>query len=218
MSDPYAARWATFLIPIRSLGPGHRERIAAHLRLLDGPDRYLRFGHHVTDEQIARYVAALDFDRDEVFGIYNRRLELLAVAHLAFAGSSDAAEPAEFGVSVSKHARGRGYGTRLFDRAVMHARNAGVDRMYVHALSENAAMLHIARSAGATMERHGGETEAFLRLPPATTASRVSEALDEQLAQTDYQLKLHAHNWRQLIDGVQEVRAGVRESRHASGS
>ena len=37
-----------------------------------------------TDAQLARYVDTLDFDRDEVFGIFNRKLELIAAAHLAY--------------------------------------------------------------------------------------------------------------------------------------
>jgi len=32
-------------VPIRSLGPRHRDRIAAHLISLDAADRYLRFGY-----------------------------------------------------------------------------------------------------------------------------------------------------------------------------
>ena len=32
-------------------------------------------------------------------------------------------------------------GARLFDRAVMHARNEGVDMLFIHALSENTAIL-----------------------------------------------------------------------------
>jgi hypothetical protein len=34
----------TVMVPIRSIGPRHGERIAAHLLALDAPDRYLRFG------------------------------------------------------------------------------------------------------------------------------------------------------------------------------
>jgi hypothetical protein len=44
------------IVPIRSLGPSHRDRIAAHLVALDADDRYLRFGYPATDEQIGRYV------------------------------------------------------------------------------------------------------------------------------------------------------------------
>jgi len=204
-------------VPIRSLGPSHQSRIAAHLLALDEHDRYLRFGYAATDEQIQRYVASLDFDRDEIFGIYNRKLELLAVAHLAFSLDPALRSCAEFGVSVVKKARGRGYGSRLFDRAVMHARNEGVEMLFIHALSENTAMLKIARNSGATLERAGSETDAYLRLPPATLDSQVSEILAEQLALTDYRLKAQAKNFWDFISGVQEVRQGVREARHKSG-
>src|SRR5687768_18474258 len=125
------------MVPIRSLGSGHRSRIAHHLLELDEHDRYLRFGYQANDEQIERYVAQLDFERDEIFGIFNRRLQLIAMAHLAFIHEPDAVPAAEFGVSVLKQARGRGFGARLFDRAVMHARNEGVELMFIHALSEN---------------------------------------------------------------------------------
>ena len=83
-AGPDAARKSTpLLIPIRSLGVNHRERIAKHLLSLDPQDRYLRFGYLAQDEHIQRYVEKLDFERDEIFGIYNRKLELIAMAHLA---------------------------------------------------------------------------------------------------------------------------------------
>lgn len=205
------------VVPIRSLGPRHRHRIAAHLLALDEHDRYLRFGYTATDEQIQRYVDSLDFERDEIFGIYNRKLELIAMAHLAFSHDPALRSCAEFGVSVLKKARGRGYGGRLFDRAVMHARNEGVELLFIHALSENTAMIKIARNSGATLERAGSETEAYLRLPPATLDSRMSEILEEQLAQTDYRLKAQAKRFWDFLVGVQEVRRGVRDARHKSG-
>ena len=211
VNKPYSV-----VVPIRSIGPSHRERIATHLMALDEQDRYLRFGYAANDEQIQRYVAGLNFDRDDIFGIYNRKLELIAMAHLAFSSDPEHLECAEFGVSVLKKARGRGYGARLFDRAVMHARNEGIELLFIHALSENTAMLKIARNAGATLERVGSETDAYLRLPPATLDSRMTEMLDEQLAQTDYRLKAQAKSFWDFLTGVQEVRRGVRDARHKS--
>ena len=35
------------------------------------------------DSHIRRYVDTIDFDHDEVFGVFNRRLDLIAMAHLA---------------------------------------------------------------------------------------------------------------------------------------
>lgn len=218
MPESSDRRSPLFQVPIRSLGPGHREKIAAHILALDEHDRYLRFGYMASDEQIRHYVEGLDFERDEVFGIFNRWLDLIAMAHLAFSDRPNATACAEFGVSVSKKARGRGYGARLFDRAVVHARNEGVELLFIHALSENQAMLRIARNAGATLERDGSETEAHLRLPPATLETRVAELVEEHMAETDYQLKVQARNFWSFIKGLQEVRQGVRDSRSQSAA
>jgi RimJ/RimL family protein N-acetyltransferase len=206
------------IVPIRALGPGHVPRIAAHLLSLEEHDRYLRFGYNASDEQIQRYVDQLDFERDDIFGIFNRRLDLIAMAHLAFIPNEPGTPAgAEFGVSVLKKARGRRYGTRLFGRAVMHARNEGVELMFIHALSENTAMIKIARNAGATLERAGSETEAYLRLPPATLDTRVSELVEEQVAQADYRLKQQAKNFIDFLAQVQEIRRGALDARTKSG-
>lgn len=204
------------MVPIRSIGPRHGARIIGHLLALNPQDRYLRFGYAASDEQIQRYVDGINFDRDEVFGIYNRKLELIAMAHLAFSTDPALKSCAEFGVSVLAHARGRGYGARLFDRAVMHARNEGVEMMFIHALSENTAMLNIARKAGATIERDGSESEAYLMLPPADLDSRMTEMVEEQIAQTDYRLKVQAKQFWRFLSVVQDIRRGVRDARDHS--
>lgn len=180
-------------IPIRSLSPTQKQRIEKHLLGLDTADRFLRFGYHASDEQIQTYVQSLNFYRDDIYGIFNRRLQLIAVAHLAF-GDKDtrSAHQVEFGVSVVKNARGKGYGALLFDRALTHARNLGATQMVIHALSENTAMLKIATNAGAKVERDGGESEAYLSIPPANLGSHVEEIVDEQFAEIDYNLKLQA--------------------------
>ncbi len=190
------------MVPIRTLGESDRPHILRHLLDLGNSDRYLRFGHAATDEHIAAYVDGLDFDRDEIFGIFSRKLRLLALAHLAYPATGTAVNAAEFGVSVATHARGRGYGTRLFERAAMHARNDGVAQMYIHALSENAAMLAIARKAGAVAHRDGSETDAFLRLPPANLDSQVSEIVQEQLAQADYRMKRQARQFSRMLGAM----------------
>jgi len=209
---------AAVMVPIRSLGASETARIVQHLLSLAPADRYLRFGYAANDDQIERYVASINFERDEIFGIYNRRLELIAMAHLAFAVEADFTSCAEFGVSVLVHARGRGYGMRLFDRAVMHARNEGVHMMFIHALSENTHMLNIARGAGAMVERDGSESDAYLRLPPADIDSRMTEMVEEGVAQTDYRLKVQAHQFWSFLRIMQDVRRGMRDARDRSSS
>lgn len=194
------------IVPIRALGASHRERIAQHLLQLSPADRYLRFGYAAKDAQIRRYVEQIDFARDELFGVFNRRLVLIAVAHLALPASDEHRQCAEFGVSVLPRARGRGLGARLFERAVLHARNVGVRMVFIHALTENTAMLNIARKAGAVVQRDGTESEAYLTLPPAGFDTRMAELVGQQVAEMDYQLKKQAQQFWAFLAGVQEVR------------
>jgi RimJ/RimL family protein N-acetyltransferase len=197
---------AKAIVPIRSLGENHRGRIAQHLLSLDAQDRYLRFGYTAQDAQIQKYADQLDFERDEVFGIYNRSLKLIAVAHLAVPDQRDFSNCAEFGVSVVSSARGRGYGGRLFERAALSASNAGIQLMFIHALSENVAMLKIARSAGALVERDGSESEAYLQLPGATFDTHITEMIEEQVAQFDYRFKAQAKQFRGFLKSLQSDR------------
>ncbi len=206
---PPAARAYAPWIPIRSLGPRHRERIVAHLVDLPAQDRYLRFGYAASDEQIGRYVEGLNFERDAVFGVFNRRLQLIALAHLAFPAADTPGTPAaEFGGSVAAASRGRGYGARLFEHAMLHARNRGFGTLFIHALSENTAMLRIARKAGATVERAGTESDAYLQLPHDTLASKVEQWVGEGAAEIDYRLKQQAHLVDTLVEALHEVKSG----------
>ena len=205
-SAPAADHAHGAVVPIRSIGAKHLPAIEAHLLALDPQDRYLRFGYSANDEHILKYVGQLNFQRDELFGIFNRKLELIAMAHLAFSVDPSFKSCAEFGVSVAKGARARGYGSQLFNRAVMHARNEGVNQLFIHALSENTAMLKIARKAGARIERDGSESEAHLVLPPANFDSRMIELFNEQIAITDYHLKARARRFWRFLSLLQGAR------------
>lgn len=218
-TPPEAPRAYAPWIPIRSLSPRHRERIVAHLVDLPKHDRYLRFGYAASDEQIGRYVEHLNFERDEVFGVFNRRLQLIASAHLAFPAADTPGTPAaEFGGSVAAASRGRGYGARLFEHAMLHARNRGYSSLFIHALSENTAMLRIARKAGATVERAGSESDAYLKLPHETLASKVEQWVGEGAAEIDYRFKQQAHLVDTLVGAINEVKAGIGKTTGQAGN
>lgn len=201
-------------VPIRSLSERHRPRILAHLLVLSEEDRHLRFGYAASDAQLAHYADLIDFSRDEVFGIFNRRLELIAMAHLALLPPSAEGHvaQAEFGVSVLPRVRGRGFGSRLFERAVLHARNQHIHTLVIYALSENTAMLRIVRKAGAIVERDGGESQARLRLPRDDFQSHVDELIRDQAAEIDYGFKVHARRLDGLLDAIDDVK-----NRYAQG-
>jgi hypothetical protein len=77
-------------------------------------------------------------------------------------------------------------------------------------LSENVAMLKIARKAGASVQRSGSESEAYLELPQATFDSRVNQIAQEQFAELNFQLKARAKQFWAFLAGLQEARRKVR--------
>lgn len=183
---------------VKQLSERDRRRTLKHFLALDDSDRLLRFGTVLPDEQVEAYVARIDFSRDAVYGVYSRVFKLVAVGHLAFApkekipsGSlvTSKERVAEFGVSVSASARGLGIGSKLFERAAIHCRNSDVDTLYMHCLSSNQTMMHIAKKAGMEIQRERGEADAYLKLLPPNPASMLQEALEEQVATIDYNLK-----------------------------
>lgn len=199
-------RLAHAWIPIRQLRARHRAKIIDHLLQLDEQDRYLRFGYQATAEQMKAYAASINFKRDEVFGVFNRRLQLIAVSHLADLG--DMNHPAmargrghamEFGVSVLPTARGLGLGQRLFNHAVMHARNRHAQALVIHALTENRPMLKIAARAGATVETNGADSEAWLRLPKDNLASHLEGNAQDLGAELVFHWKAQARGWRERV-------------------
>jgi len=172
---------------MRTLSARHRPRVVDHLLALDDADRQLRFGHLASDERIRAYVAQLDFERDEVFGVFDRRLALVAMAHLAFDATRGSCE---FGVSVNARVRGRGLGSQLFEHAVVHARNRGAHTLLIHMARDNAAMMGIVRKSGAVVSFDGGEVMAELPLPADTLGSQIQALLAHQVGEFDYRLKL----------------------------
>jgi hypothetical protein len=103
----------------------------------------------------------------------------------------------------------------LFDHALLRGRNRGFDKLVIHALSENTAMLAIARKAGATVEREASETQAWLKLPQDTIASHLDAALERAAAEIDFRLKSRARLFDNWLASFDEVSAHItRSARH----
>jgi GNAT superfamily N-acetyltransferase len=185
---------------VKELHTEHLPKLKLHFLGLGAEDRYLRFGYPISDKGVEGYVERINFATDAVFGVFDDALELVGVAHLATMkdglGAQLEAKPAvkptaaaEFGVSVLPEARGMGIGSRMFDRAIVHARNGGVSAFYMQCLSVNATMMHIATKAGMRITIESGEVGAWLSLPDASAGSVIAEAVEEQLALIDLRLK-----------------------------
>jgi GNAT superfamily N-acetyltransferase len=170
-------------LPIR-LGPADREALTQHFLALGPDDRRLRFGASLSDDAIRNHEERIDFARDELFAIPGEDLRLQAVVHVAFLRDS-----AELGLSVLPEARGRGLGNALFARAVMHLTNRGVGEVFVHCLTENGAMMHLARKNGMRVVFDGSESDARLALPRPTAGSILAEWIWDQNARFAHEVR-----------------------------
>ena len=185
---------------VRELSSKDREQLLTHFLALGSEDRLLRFGQTVPDHVIENYVRTIDFSRDTVFGVFDHELELIGVGHLAYLPAEGDKRTAEFGVSVLESARGHGVGTKLFERAAIRSRNTRVSMLYMHCLSRNATMMHIAKKSGMRIEYAYGEADAYLSLPPADHSTIIAEMMQEQAALFDYALKRQARRTSKIIE------------------
>jgi RimJ/RimL family protein N-acetyltransferase len=204
-----------FPIRIKELTERDRRRLLMHFLALNEHERQMRFGSPLPDELVTRYVQKINFYRDVVFGVYDDALQLVGVGHLAYmprgalpgmANATERERIAEFGVSVLTAYQGQGIGTKLFERAAMHCRNDDIDTLYLHCLTSNDAILHIATKAGMSIHRDHGEADAYLKLPPADPASVLREAFDEQVANLDYTLKANTRALGKFIKSFPRVK------------
>jgi GNAT superfamily N-acetyltransferase len=171
----------------KRLHTADRGALTAHLLALSSEDRRLRFGGAVSDATLRDYVARIDFDRDAAFGFLADDLSLGGAAHVAIVDGV-----AELGVSVLAAHRRRGIGSALFQRASDFARNHFIRTLFMRCLTENAAMMHIARQSGMKIVTGGGAADARLQLPPPDVGTIAAEFFQECLALLDFNMKAQA--------------------------
>jgi RimJ/RimL family protein N-acetyltransferase len=181
----------------RELSRLERGKLEAHFFALDAEDRRLRFGLPISDASVSVYVGRIDFGRDAVFAVFDDDLQVVGAAHLA-----RAEDHAELGVSVLPAHRGRGIGGALLERAHTHARNWGIAVLFMHCLTENAAMMHLARRQGMQIAAAAGEADARVALPRATPSSIAQALLAERVGLFDYALKSQLDIARRLLQST----------------
>lgn len=165
------------------LGKYTRDEIYVHLLQLDTESNRLRFGSFMNEDAIKKYVNSIDFNKDRVYGAYDNDNNLVGVIHIAWMKQEGCAE---IGISVDKSVRNGGIGGKLFKKAINYARMHGAKRLYSFCLTENTAMMHLAKKENMKVERFANEAEAHMVIEPATPDIYFNEYSDEVLSQTEF--------------------------------
>lgn len=167
------------MIP-RKLSFIDKNKLVQHLQSLQGEDRRLRFGGCISDEFIAKYVEGSFDEESKWFGIDHINGHLVAACHVAVKDGE-----AELGCSVDPEFRGNGFAQLMFDRAVTWLRAKGIDHVFMHCLTENAIMRHIARKNDMTVVSGYGESDAEVKIDPPTPVTIMEDAYMDRIALYD---------------------------------
>lgn len=184
------------MIPRKLIYRAHKDLVKQHLCSLQGNDRRLRFGVILPDDAICNYVdkawAGLN---NEWFGVVEDG-KIIAAIHIA----KETSTRVELGLSVNVEWRGHKLGQALFERAVVFLKANGIRDVFMHCLTENAIMKHIATKNHMKLCSEYGETDADLKLPPPTVFDPYQEILTEQLAIYDNSLRKFHNAFKHLVE------------------
>ena len=162
---------------IRRLWPSEAAAFEAHLLRLDQTGRRMRFSGAVSDIFIQHYAATCLEDAEIVFGWFEEGVLRAAVELHRIGGYSNRTGEAAF--SVERTFRDRGIGSDLMARAVLAARNLGMQRMIVCCLRENQRMQKIAQKYTAEIAFEDGDVLGTLRTSHPSPFSLIRAAISE---------------------------------------
>ena len=130
------------MIPQKLYTAAQKEMIKRHFLFdLSQEDRHLRFGYTPSDDAIEKYI-------DDSFGVKNSMWfgiefedRIIASCHAFF---EEEPQQTELGLTVSPEFRGKGFGDLLFKRGKVWAKSLNSKSIFMHCLSENKVIQHIA--------------------------------------------------------------------------
>jgi RimJ/RimL family protein N-acetyltransferase len=114
-------------------------------------DRRLRFGFEAPDSSVKEYIEksiTYDYGYTSMWFVVDEGDRIVATCHVSLNKETNTAE---MGCTVSPDYRNQKIGQELFNRGVTWARMAGAEHVFMHCLSENKVIQHIAKKGGMTV-------------------------------------------------------------------
>ena len=152
---------------------------------ITGDDRRLRFGANVTNDYIIEYI---DHPKNvDMWFVVEDNFKIVATCHVAYNKKQNIAE---LGLTVSADYRNQKLGQQLFDRGVTWARMNGAENIFMHCLTENKVIQHIARKGGMTVVTYDmGEQEGTIKVNKNQIVAGFQDAIMENMALYDQTIR-----------------------------
>lgn len=148
-----------------------------HLKNLTAEDRYTRFCYNIRDEQIDQLILQILYNQqDHHLFVATEWDNIVGFGHLAREGNDW-----ELAVSVDSAWQGQGIANKLMSFMIPWAQIHGVHNVFMHCITQNQKIQHLARKHGLRMvERDGAEVTSRVELPAPTPMDYTGEFLREQ--------------------------------------
>lgn len=184
------------MIPRKLVNDLDKENLILHFtKDIVGEDRRLRFGAAVDDDSIIGYLNTsfkefgcknmwfiLDIETPTHFA---RRV--VASCHVSYDEKTNCAE---MGCTVSPEFRDQKIGQELFNRGITWARMRGAETVFMHCLSENKTIQHIAKKNGMTVVTiDPSEKESTIKVNKNPIVAGFEDAVMEQMAVYDMSVR-----------------------------
>jgi RimJ/RimL family protein N-acetyltransferase len=180
-------------------------KLKDHLMALPEDDKYLRFYTPVNESFVDRYLSGITLDArgDAVFVVYNDTGEVVVgMCHVAIVGT-DATRSAELALSVSTDHRNRHIGIDMLERAILHCKSLGINKVFMYCLSSNRPMQAMARKLDMKVVTEYDESTGTLMLPEDKRVTAQAEAYaTDTVALIDL-------SYRQLVNAASIIMAAA---------
>lgn len=155
----------------------HIAEYAQHLKNLSDEDRYTRFGYAASAQAIDQMILNIVYNQaDHHIFTYYTDSKIVGFGHLAREESDW-----ELAVSVDREYQGRGIADELMNHMISWGKTHGVEIVYMHCITENQKIQHLARKHGLkTWDRSGHELTARVQLPEPTVFDYTANFVREQ--------------------------------------
>lgn len=150
---------------------------AKHLKYMPDVDRYTRFCYNIKDEAIDQFILSILYHPDD-HHLFTATLDdvIVGFGHLAREG-----DDWELAVSVDHAHQGQGVANNLMDFMIDWGKTRGVHSVFMHCITQNAKIQHLARKHGLRLvERDGAEVTSRVDLPRPTPMDYTADFLREQ--------------------------------------
>lgn len=162
---------------VRRLSAFDHEAYTQHLLRLDEATRYLRFGMMASDDFLVEYSQGCSRWDVVIYGYFVDGVMRGAAELRPLDG--DARGEAEAAFSVESQFRGKGVGTRLFEKLIRAAKNRNFQKLYMSCLATNRAMQALARHFAADMTFECGGSVGVVAPGERDAGTLVGEAVDD---------------------------------------